>query len=157
AAMTVAAVSRRTFSSLRHHRNYRLYFYGQIVSLSGTWMQNVAQAWFVVILTHSPIAVGALAACQFGPYMIFGLFGGGLADRVAQRRLMIATQAAFTLTAAALAGLALSGHAAAWEIFVIAAATGTVTVFDTPARQAFTVQMVGRDELPNAIALNASL
>ena len=155
--MSVSSVSRRTFSSLRHHRNYRLYFYGQVVSLSGTWMQNVAQAWFIVVLTHSPVAVGLLAACQFGPYMLFGLFGGAFADRIDQRRLMIVTQSAFTLTAATLAGLALSGHAAAWEVFVIAAVNGTVTVFDTPARQAFTVQMVGRDELPNAIALNSSL
>lgn len=155
--MSVASVSRRTFSSLRHHRNYRLYFYGQVVSLSGTWMQNVAQAWFIVVLTHSPVAVGLLAACQFGPYMLFGLFGGAFADRIDQRRLMIATQSAFTLSAATLAGLALSGHAAGWEVFVIAAVNGTVTVLDTPARQAFTVQMVGREELPNAIALNSSL
>ena len=155
--MSVSSVSQRTFSSLRHHRNYRLYFYGQVVSLSGTWMQNVAQAWLIVVLTHSPVAVGLLAACQFGPYMLFGLFGGAFADRIDQRRLMIVTQSAFTLTSATLAGLALSGHAAAWEVFVIAAINGTVTVFDTPARQAFTVQMVGRDELPNAIALNSSL
>ncbi|MBV8527918.1 MAG: MFS transporter [Candidatus Dormibacteraeota bacterium] len=155
--MSVASVSRRTFSSLRHHRNYRLYFYGQVVSLSGTWMQNVAQAWFIVVLTHSPVAVGLLAACQFGPYMLFGLFGGAFADRIDQRRLMIATQSAFTLSAATLAGLALSGHAAAWEVFLIAGINGMVMVFDTPARQAFTVQMVGRDELPNAIALNSSL
>lgn len=155
--MSVSSVSRRTFSSLRHHRNYRLYFYGQVVSLSGTWMQNVAQAWFIVVLTHSPVAVGLLAACQFGPYMLFGLFGGAFADRIDQRRLMIVTQSAFTLTSATLAGLALSGHGAAWEVFLIAAINGTVTVLDTPARQAFTVQMVGRDELPNAIALNSSL
>ena len=155
--MSVTSVSRRTFSSLRHHRNYRLYFYGQVVSLSGTWMQNVAQAWFIVVLTHSPVAVGLLAACQFGPYMLFGLFGGALADRVDQRRLMLATQSAFTLTSATLAGLALSGHAAAWEVFLLAGINGAVMVLDTPARQAFTVQMVGRDELPNAIALNSSL
>ena len=155
--MSASSVSRRTFASLRHHHNYRLYFYGQVVSLSGTWMQNVAQAWFIVVLTHSPVAVGLLAACQFGPYMLFGLFGGAFADRFDQRRLMIVTQSAFTLTAASLAGLALSGHAAAWEVFVVAAINGMVTVFDTPARQAFTVQMVGRDELPNAIALNSSL
>lgn len=155
--MSVSSVSRRTFSSLRHHRNYRLYFYGQVVSLSGTWMQNVAQAWFIVVLTRSPIAVGLLAACQFGPYMLFGLFGGAFADRIDQRHLMIATQSAFVLSSATLAGLALSGHAAAWEVYVLAAVNGIVTVFDTPARQAFTVQMVGRDELPNAIALNSSL
>lgn len=155
--MSVASVSRRTFSSLRHHRNYRLYFYGQVVSISGTWMQNVAAAWFIVVLTHSPIAVGVLAACQFGPYALFGLFGGALADRLDQRRLLMITQSAFALSAAALAGLALSGHASPWEVFLLVAVNGTVTVFDTPARQAFTVQMVGRGELPNAIALNSSL
>lgn len=155
--MSVASASRRTFSSLSHHRNYRLYFFGQVVSISGTWMQNVAQAWFIVVLTHSPIAVGLLAACQFGPYALFGLLGGGLADRVDQRRLLMATQSALMLSAGTLAGLALSGHAAAWQVYVLAAVNGMVTVFDTPARQSFTIQMVGREELPNAIALNSSL
>ncbi|HEX6539072.1 MAG TPA: MFS transporter [Candidatus Dormibacteraeota bacterium] len=155
--MSVASVSRRTFSSLRHHRNYRLYFYGQVISISGTWMQNVAAAWFIVVLTHSPIAVGVLAACQFGPYALFGLFGGAFADRLDQRRVLMATQSAFALSAAALAGLALSGHASPWEVYLLVAVNGTVTVLDTPARQAFTVQMVGRAELPNAIALNSSL
>lgn len=155
--MSVASVSRRTFSSLRHHRNYRLYFYGQVISLSGTWMQNIAAAWFIVVLTHSPIAVGVLALCQFGPYAVIGLIGGALADRLDQRRLLTATQSAFALSAAALAGLALSGQAAPWHVYLLAAVSGTVHVFDTPVRQAFTVQMVGRDELPNAIALNSSL
>jgi MFS family permease len=155
--MSVITTSRRTFSSLALHRNYRLYFYGQVVSLSGTWMQNVAMAWFIVVLTHSAIAVGVLAACQFGPYALFGLVGGALADRLEQRRLLLMTQSAFMLSAAALAGLALAGHAAAWQVFVLAAVNGMVTVFDTPARQSFTIQMVGRNELPNAIALNSSL
>lgn len=155
--MSVASASRRTFSSLAHHRNYRLYFFGQVVSISGTWMQNVAQAWFIIVLTHSPIAVGVLTACQFGPYAIFGLFGGAVADRVDQRRLLLATQSALMLSAATLAGLALTGHAAAWQVYVLAAANGMVTVFDTPARQSFTIQMVGREELSNAIALNSSL
>ena len=155
--MSVATASRRTFKSLRKHRNYRLYFFGQVVSISGTWMQNVAQAWFILVLTHSAFAVGLLALCQFGPYAILGLFGGTWADRIDQRRLLIGTQTAFMLSATTLAVLALTGHAAAWEVYALAAVNGVVTVFDTPARQSFTIQMVGRDELPDAIALNSSL
>ena len=78
----------RTFMSLRRHYNYRLYFFGQVVSISGTWMQSVAQAWFVVQNTHSPLAVGLLAVCQFGPYGLFGLFGGAFADRFDQRKVL---------------------------------------------------------------------
>ncbi len=153
----MGAASARTFASLRRHRNYRLYFAGQIVSISGTWMQNVAQAWFIVQLTHSPLAVGILAVCQFGPYGVFGLFGGAVADRIDQRRLLVGTQSAFLLSAATLGGLALSGHAEVWMVYLLAGVNGFVTVFDTPVRQSFTIQMVGRDELPNAIALNSSL
>jgi MFS family permease len=157
AAKGVGDATSRTFTSLRRHRNYRLYFFGQIVSLSGTWMQNVAQAWFIVQVTHSPLAVGLLALCQFGPYAVLGLLGGALADRLSYRNTLIGTQLAFMATAVALAALTLSGHATVWEVYLIAAATGTVTVLDTPARQAFTIQMVGRRELTNAIALNSSL
>ena len=153
----IGAASERTFRSLRRHRNYRLYFFGQVVSISGTWMQNVAQAWFIVQLTHSALAVGLLAACQFGPYALAGLFGGTLVDRLNQRRLLMVTQTAFMLSAATLAALALTAHAAVWEVYLLAGVNGIVTIFDTPARQSFTIQMVGRDELPNAIALNSSL
>jgi len=156
-SISVSATSARTFRSLQRHRNYRLFFAGQVVSLSGTWIQNVAQAWFVLTLTHSAIAVGILAAFQFGPYAVLGLFGGALADRHDLRRLAIGTQSAFALSALSLAILVLSGHAAVWEVFVLAAVNGTVMVLDTPVRQAFTIQMVGRKELPNAIALNSSL
>ena len=156
--MSVVPAPSRTFASLKRHRNYRLYFVGQVTSMSGTWMQNVAQAWFVLQLTHgSALAVGALSVCQFGPYALLGLVGGSLADRLPGRMTMVATQSAFLLTAAAMAGLALSGAAQVWEVYVIAAATGAVTILDTPVRQAFTIQMVGRAELPNAIALNSSL
>jgi MFS family permease len=155
--MGVHAASTRTFRSLQRHRNYRLYFAGQGISISGTWMQNVAQAWLIVELTHSPLAVGLLAVCQFGPYGILGLFGGTIADRLNQRRLMIGTQAAFMVSATALAILALTHNATVWEVYLLAAVNGCVTVLDTPVRQSFTIQMVGRDELPNAIALNSSL
>lgn len=156
--MSVAGASSRTFASLKRHRNYRLYFGGQVVSVSGTWMQNVAQAWFIIELTHgSAFAVGALAVCQFGPYALFGLFGGSLADRLNARRTLVFTQSASMAVAAALAGLALTHSAQVWEVFLLATATGSVLILDTPVRQAFTIQMVGRSELPNAIALNSSL
>ncbi|MDQ6848177.1 MAG: MFS transporter [Candidatus Dormibacteraeota bacterium] len=156
--MSVASASSRTFASLRRHRNYRLYFGGQVVSLSGTWMQNVAQAWFVLELTHgSAFAVGAMAVCQFAPYALFGLFGGSLADRLPARRTLVGTQAALMCVAAAMAGLALTHSAQVWEVFLLATASGSVLILDTPVRQAFTIQMVGRPELPNAIALNSSL
>ena len=156
--MSVASASSRTFASLKRHRNYRLYFGGQVVSLSGTWMQNVAQAWFVLQLTHgSAFAVGALAVCQFGPYALFGLFGGSLADRLNARNTLVGTQAALMCVAAAMAGLALTHSAQVWEVFLLATASGSVLILDTPVRQAFTIQMVGKPELPNAIALNSSL
>jgi MFS family permease len=156
-SLGIGNATARTFLSLRRHYNYRLYFFGQVVSISGTWMQSVAQAWFVVQNTHSPLAVGILAVCQFGPYGLFGLFGGALADRLDQRKVLMGTQTAFMVTAALLAGLTLTGHATVWEIYVLAGVTGMITVLDTPVRQAFTIQMVGRDELPNAVALNSSL
>ena len=156
-SLGIGSATARTFMSLRRHYNYRLYFFGQVVSISGTWMQGVAQAWFVVQNTHSPLAVGILAVCQFGPYGLLGLFGGAIADKVDQRKVLLGTQAAFMVTAAVLAGLTLTGHATLWEVYVIAGVTGLITVLDTPVRQAFTIQMVGRDELPNAVALNSSL
>ena len=157
-SISMAAASSRTFVSLRRHRNYRLYFGGQVVSLSGTWVQNVAQAWFIVELSHSsPLAVGILAACQFGPFAVGGLFGGALADRLDSRTTLLFTQSAMACTAMALAILALTHSAQEWEVYLIAAATGSILILDTPVRQMFTIQMVGRDELPNAIALNSSL
>jgi MFS family permease len=154
---TLLALNRRTFASLRKHRNYRLFFSGQIVSLSGTWMQNVALAWFVVELTRSPLAVGVLAFCRFLPFTLFGLFSGVVADRLDNRRLMIATQVSSMLVSVALAALAFSGAAQLWQVYVLAALGGTALVFDAPARHALTFQMVGREELPNAVALNAGI
>jgi MFS family permease len=147
----------RTFDSLRKHRNYRLYFTGQVVSVTGTWVQNVAQSWLVVELTHSAVAVGVLAACQFGPFALMGLLGGALIDRLDYRKTLLATQTAMMLTAAALGTLALLHVAQVWMVDVIAACNGVVLILDTPARQSFTVQMVGRRELRNAVALNSSL
>ncbi|MHB8718880.1 MAG: MFS transporter [Candidatus Dormibacteria bacterium] len=154
----LAATGNRTFRSLKQHRNYRLYFFGQVVSLSGTWMQNIAMAWFVLELSHgSPIAVGALALCQFGPYGIGGLFGGALADRLNARRVLLFTQSSMMAVALGLFVLAFSGDAQLWMVYVLATLNGTVLILDTPVRQSFTIEMVGREELPNAIALNSSL
>ena len=149
--------NRRTFASLRLHRNYRLFFAGQLISLAGTWMQNIALAWFVVELTDSPLAVGALAFCRFIPFTIFGLFAGVLADRIDNRRLVIATQSAQMVVSIALALLAFSGSGNVAAVYALALAGGVGLVLDAPGRQALTFQMVGRDELPNAVALNASL
>jgi MFS family permease len=150
-------VTNRIFKSLRIHRNYRLFFAGQVISLAGTWMQNIALAWFVVELTDSPLAVGGLAFCRFLPFMLFGLYAGVIADRIDNRKLVMATQAAQMVVSAALTVLAFSG----WEnipiVYVLAFLGGSALVLDAPGRQALTFQMVGRDELPNAIALNTGL
>ena len=155
AALT--AFNARTFKSVRRYRNYRLFFTGQVISVSGTWMQNIALAWLVVSLTHSPVAVGALAFFRFLPFTLFGLFAGTVSDRLDNRRTVIATQAAQLVVAGALAGIALTGAATLWAVFLLAALGGTVLVLDAPARQGLTFQMVGRDELPNAVALNSSI
>jgi MFS family permease len=153
----VTRAFRRTFSSLRHHRNYRYFFAGQVVSQTGTWMQRLAQGWFVIQLTHSPIAVGILALAQFLPFTVFGLFAGVVVDRLDARRTVVWTQAAQMALASLIAALALAGIARPWHVYVIAALNGTLLVLDAPARQALTYRMVGPAELQNAVALNSSL
>ena len=151
------ALNARTFASLRRHRNYRLFFTGQVISVSGTWMQNVALAWLVVELTHSPLAVGVLAFCRFIPFTVFGLFAGVVADRIDNRKLVIGTQAVSMTFATILATLVLTGSETLWLVYLLAVLSSTALVFDAPGRHALTFQMVGRAELPNAVALNASL
>ena len=152
--MTKAA--RRTFQSLRY-RNYRLFFGGQIVSQTGSWMQRIALGWYVLQLTHSPFDVGVMAFAQFAPYMVFGLFAGVLADRLDARRTVIGTQTALLISASALAWIALGGFAEPWMLYTIGFISGTVLVLDVPSRQQLTYRMVGREDLPNAIALNSTL
>jgi MFS family permease len=144
-------------ASLRHHRNYRLYFAGQCVSLIGTWLQTAAQSWQVLELTHSAAAVGVLGFCFYGPYALLGLVGGALADRWDRRTTLILTQIAMALCAALLALVAFTHFASVWTIDAIAVVRGIVLSFNNPARQALMVQLVGRSELGNAIALNSSL
>jgi MFS family permease len=150
-------VGRRTFASLRKHRNYRLYFTGQITTVCGTWMQNVALYWLVLSLTHSAVAVGILSLARFGPFTLFGLFAGVVADRIDNRKTVIATQAVQMTLSAVLAAVTLAGAVRPWELYVLAALSGTAIVFDVPARQNLTFQLVGRDELANAVALNSTL
>ncbi len=127
------------------------------MSVSGTWMQNVALAWLVVELTHSPLAVGLLAFCRFIPFTIFGLVAGVVADRIDNRKLVIGTQTVSMILSALFAVLVLGGLETLWVIYVLAILSSTALVFDAPGRHALTFQMVGRDELSNAVALNASL
>jgi MFS family permease len=151
------ALNQRTFASLRRHRNYRLFFTGQLVSVIGTWMQNIALAWLVVELTRSPLAVGLLAFCRFIPFTVLGLFAGVVADRFDNRRLVIVTQATSMAFSALLAVLVLTGPPPLWLIYVLAVLSSTALVFDAPGRHALTFQLVGREELSNAVSLNASL
>jgi MFS family permease len=150
-------VTARIFKSLRVHRNYRLFFTGQVVSLAGTWMQNVALAWFVVELTRSPLAVGGLAFARFLPFMLFGLYAGVIADRFDNRRLVMATQAFQMVVSIALTALAFSGSESVPAVYALAFLGGAALVLDAPGRQSLTFQMVGRDELPNAVALNTGI
>jgi MFS family permease len=148
---------RRTFSSLRY-RNYRLFFAGQAVSQTGSWMQRIALSWFVLQLTHGdPFAVGIMALAQFLPFTLFGLFAGVLTDRLDARRLVIGTQVAQVVTAVALTWIAVGGFAQPWMLYTVAFLNGLVLVLDVPSRQQLTYRMVGREALPNAIALNSSL
>ena len=146
----------RTFSALRH-RNFRLFFLGQLVSLIGTWMQTTGQAWLVLQLTHSAWWLGLVGALQFLPVMLLALFGGVIADRVPKRRLLLFTQSFATIQAVILWLLVFTGNIQLWHILVLALMLGLTNALDMPTRQSFVVEMVGRDDLPNAVALNSSL
>ncbi len=150
----MTAALRRSFSSLGVP-NYRRYFTGQLVSLSGNWMQMVAEAWLILTLTGSGIAVGALTAAQFAPFLLFAAFGGLVADRVPKRRLLTYTQAAMALPALGLFAVTVGGVVAPWMVFVTAFARGSINSIDNPARQSFVIEMVGADRVVNAVSLNS--
>jgi MFS family permease len=139
------------------HRNFRLFFAGQLISLIGTWMQTVAQSWLVYRLTGSALLLGTVGFASQIPVFIMAPIGGIVADRHDRRKVVIATQTASMLLAAILAALTLSNRIQVWEIMTIAACLGVVNAFDIPARQAFLIDMVGREDLLNAIALNSSM
>ncbi|WP_405871685.1 MULTISPECIES: MFS transporter [unclassified Streptomyces] len=143
------------FSSLKV-RNYRLFFGGQVVSNIGTWMQRIAQDWLVLSLTGSATAVGVTTALQFLPMLLFGLYGGVLVDRLPKRRTLLFTQSAMGVAGTALAVLTLSGHVQVWHVYLAAFAVGLATVVDNPARQSFVSEMVGPEQLQNAVSLNSA-
>jgi MFS family permease len=139
------------------HRNYRLFLVGQIVSAVGTWMQSVALPWLALELTHNGFQVGLVLAAQFLPVLIGSPIAGVIADRFGKRNVLLMTQTLFIVPPFALFALSATGHAQYWMVIVAALATGTINAFDVPSRQSFQVEMVGRQDLMNAIALNSSV
>ncbi|OLB66228.1 MAG: hypothetical protein AUI09_06655 [Gemmatimonadetes bacterium 13_2_20CM_2_66_5] len=153
--MTEAA-RRYGFGALAH-RNFRLFFIGQGISLVGTWMQNVGEGWLILTLTNSPFYVGLTAALSSLGVLLFSLYAGVIADRVDKRRFIIFMQLAFMLEAFAVSILVWTGVVAVWQVLLLATILGIASAFDIPMRQSFVVEMVGKDDLMNAIALNSSL
>lgn len=147
--------ARNPFHALRH-RNFRLFFIGQFVSLAGTWMQVVALGWLVLELTNSPFYVGLVSTLTSLPILLFTLWGGVLADRVHRRRALVLLQSLMLADALALALLTLTGHVTVHWVMALALMHGTSAAFEVPIRQAFIIEMVGREDLMNAIALNSS-
>lgn len=157
APVAAARGLRGSFVGALRIRNYRLFVASQVVANTGLWMQRVAQDWLVLQLTGSVAAVGMTVALQFTPMLMFGLFGGVVADRYPKRNLLIASQTTAGLLAGLLAALTLSGSVAVWHVYVIAIALGFVTVIDNPARQVFVNEMVGPQHLRSAISVNSSI
>ena len=147
---------RTTFRALQH-RNFQLFFGGQLISLTGTWMQTVAQSWLVYHITHSSFQLGKVGFFGQFPVFLLAPLGGMLADRMDRRRLVIGTQVSSMILAFVLAALTLTNHIQVWHLFVLSALLGAVNAVDIPARQSFLVDMVGREDLMNAIALNSSM
>lgn len=150
----MSAALRRSFNSLQVP-NYRRYFVGQLISLSGTWMQTVAALWLILTLTDSGVAVGLTTALQFLPMLLVGAWGGLLADRVPKRRLLIATQALMAIPAVFLFAVTATGVVAPWMVYLAVFAMGSVNAIDNPTRQSFVYEMVGPDRVVNAVSLNS--
>lgn len=148
--------SNTTFAALKV-RNFRLYMIGQMISVSGTWMQAVAQGWLVLQLTGSPVGLGVAVALQYLPTMFFGFYGGLVADRLDKRKILYATQSAAGVLALILGILVTSHHVTVMAVYVLAGLLGVVNLFDMPARHSFVQQMVGRELIPNAVSLNSAL
>ncbi|HEX7551750.1 MAG TPA: MFS transporter, partial [Candidatus Methylomirabilis sp.] len=139
------------------HRDFRLFLSGQLISLIGTWMQTVAQAWLVLELTSSPFKLGLIGALQFGPMLCFSFVAGAIVDRLPKRRVLIGTQTALMSQALLLSFLTWTGRVQYWHVAVLATCYGLAFTLDMPTRQAFIVEMVSKDDLPNAIALNSAM
>ena len=154
--MSLRSTAERTFSSLANP-NYRKYFFGQSTSLVGTWMQSTAQSWLVLVLTHSATAIGVVVALQTLPVLILGPYGGVIADRVDKRRLMIVLQSLMAVQAAVLATFTLLHDVTYLDVCVLAVVLGLNNSFENPSRQAFMLEMVGPDDLRNAVSLNSTM
>jgi len=139
------------------HRNYRLFFGGQLISLIGTWMQSVAESWLVFRLTGSSALLGVSSFASLAPVFLFATLGGTIADRAKRHRIIVTTQTVSMILPLTLSALTFTHTVRVWHVFVLAACLGVVNAFDIPARQAFLVEMVGREDLMNAIALNSSV
>jgi MFS family permease len=137
------------------HRDFRLFWAGQLISQVGTWMQSVAQAWLVLDLTHSPLQLGIVSALQFTPILLLSPVGGALSDRFAKRRVLLVSQTAMQLQALILAALVWSGYIRYWHVAAMAVVYGLGRALDIPTRQAYVTDLVGRSDLPNAVALNS--
>ena len=144
------------FAALRH-RNFRLFFIGQFISLIGTWMQRIAQAWLVLNITHSPFLLGLVGALQWLPVLFLSLVGGVIADRVSKRSMLVVTQSAQMVQAFVLGALVLTGTIQYWHVVVLACALGFTSAFDIPTRQAFVFEMVEGEDTMNAIAMNSTI
>jgi MFS family permease len=150
----VSAALRHSFNSLEV-RNYRRYFAGQLISLSGTWMQTVAAVWVILTLTNSGVAVGLTTALQFLPMLLIGAWGGLLADRIPKRRLLMTTQALMMIPAAGLFAVTATGVVTPWMVYLAVFAFGSLNAIDNPTRQSFVYEMVGPDRVVNAVSLNS--
>src|SRR5712692_12112384 len=146
---------RKTFASLANY-NFRMFWSGQLISQAGSWMQRMAQAWLVLDISHSPTALGIVTALQFLPILCLTAFAGVFVDRLPKYRLLIVTQSLALGQSLALWLLAASGHIGLWQIYVLAVFLGLVTALDNPARQAMVVEVVGREQLTNAVGLNSA-
>jgi len=149
------AYLRSTFRALQH-RNYRLYWTGQLISLVGTWMQSVAQGWLMHRLTSSPLMLGLLGFMQFLPVLLLSIWAGVIVDEADKRRLLLITQAAFLIQAVLLATAVSTGIVQPWMVLALAFVFGTINAVDLPARQSFVVELAGKEDLSNAIALNSA-
>ncbi len=147
----------RTFHSVSHSRNFRLFFAGQLISVTGTWMQSVASAWLVLKLTGSGVDLGIQTALNFGPVLFLAAWGGLLADRLDKRRILIATQSSFAVLAVGLWALVATDAVQLWHVYVLSLLQGAVISLDNPTRQSFYAEMVGQRDLTNAVSLNSAV
>ncbi len=150
------AILKTTFRALQY-RNFRLFWFGQCISLSGTWMQRTAQTWLVYTITKSPLLVGVVGVCQFMPMLLFSLFAGVLVDRFSKKKLLLLTQLLFMLQAVLMTVLTYSGQIQYWHILLLSTMFGFTQTLDMPARQSFFIDLVGRENLTNAISLNSTI